>query len=78
MGLCNAQPYRRSREVELLGNRDKIFQSSIFHRRVISNCFLIQQEESLGLLIATEPKVRAVRPFAKDRTHEVTPPPALT
>jgi hypothetical protein len=31
MRLCNAQPHRRSREVELLGDRDKEFQMSIFH-----------------------------------------------
>src|SRR6266550_6361153 len=35
MGLCNAQPCRRSREVELLGDRDKEFQMSIFHCRLI-------------------------------------------
>jgi hypothetical protein len=33
--LRNAQPHRRSREVELLGDRDKQFQTSIFHRCVI-------------------------------------------
>jgi hypothetical protein len=32
MGLRNAQPRRRSREVEFLGDRDKKFQTSIFHR----------------------------------------------
>ena len=31
MGLCNAQPNRRSREMEFLGDRDKKFQMSIFH-----------------------------------------------
>jgi hypothetical protein len=35
MGLCNAQPHRRSREVELLGDRDKKFQMSMFHRCLI-------------------------------------------
>jgi Tripartite tricarboxylate transporter family receptor len=35
MGLCNAQPYRRSREVELLGDRDKKIQMSKFHRCLI-------------------------------------------
>jgi hypothetical protein len=33
--LCNAQPRRRSREVQLLGDRDKEFQMSIFHRPLI-------------------------------------------
>lgn len=31
IGLRNAQPHRRSREVEFLGDRDKKFQTSIFH-----------------------------------------------
>lgn len=35
VGLRNAQPHRRSREVELLGDRDKEFQMSIFHRCLI-------------------------------------------
>jgi hypothetical protein len=35
MGLCNAQPHRRSREMELLGDRDKKFQMSIFHHGLI-------------------------------------------
>ena len=35
VGLCNAQPHRRSSEVELLGDRDKEFQMAIFHRCLI-------------------------------------------
>jgi hypothetical protein len=35
MGLRNVQPRRRSREVELLGDSDKKFQTSIFHRSLI-------------------------------------------
>jgi hypothetical protein len=35
VGLRNAQPGRCSREVELLGDRDKKFQTSIFHRSLI-------------------------------------------
>jgi hypothetical protein len=35
MRLCNAQPHRRSREVELLGDRDKKIQMSEFHRCLI-------------------------------------------
>jgi hypothetical protein len=31
IGLRNAQPHRRPREVEFLGDRDKKFQTSIFH-----------------------------------------------
>jgi len=35
IGLRNPQPHRRSREMELLGDCDKQFQPSIFHRCVI-------------------------------------------
>jgi hypothetical protein len=35
MGLCNAQPQRRSSEMELLGDRDKKSQMSIFHYALI-------------------------------------------
>jgi len=35
IGLRNTQPRRRSCEVELLGDRDKQFQASIFH-----GCFI--------------------------------------
>ncbi|HLQ89321.1 MAG TPA: hypothetical protein VK148_04720 [Xanthobacteraceae bacterium] len=35
MGLCNAEPHRRSSEVELLGDRDEESQMSMFHRSLI-------------------------------------------
>src|SRR5262245_66387686 len=71
IGLRNAQPRRRSREVEFLGDCDKKFQTSIFHGLVILNCFLIQQQESLGRVLAAEPTMQAVGSSATQRCYGV-------